>query len=143
MNRTPEQRNRPEPISFLDSQSMTKQSFAKDANINNIMAKYIKTGVPPAAGTRQPNYGDFTDGADYRENIDRILDAQTEFAKLDSDLRKQFNNDPSVMLDFMSNPANLEECQELGLLPKAAEPITPEVAPVAPLEIPPEPTTET
>jgi len=112
----PENRSR-RGISFAGTESKTKQSFKKDADINNIISKYVKTGVPPAAGNRQPMYGDFSSETDYRDVVDRIKAAEMEFSKLNSDVRKQFKNDPGNMIAFMADPNNAEECISLGLLP--------------------------
>ena len=47
-------------VTVLDPVSMTKQSFADECDINNIMKRYIKDGVVNHLNTYQGNYGDFT-----------------------------------------------------------------------------------
>ena len=103
-------------IDFSGTKSRTKQAFAKEADINNIMRQYIKTGLMPE-GTAKPSYGDFSDGSDFRSVCDRILIAEAEFGRLDADIRKKFNNNPADLLDFLANPANEAEGIELGLIP--------------------------
>lgn len=104
------------------SVSKTKQSFSKEANINNIMARYAKTGVLVDPATinagRIPQYGDFTDGAEFLDMQNRIATAHQNFELLPSNIRSMFDNSPEKLLDFVSNEENLEACQELGLVDK-------------------------
>ena len=113
---TKDPRRRRLSYSFKGVKSRTKQEFAKDADINNIMAKYIKTGLVPVS-TRQPTYGDFSDGGDFRSILDRVMAAEEDFQSLPSDLRSQFNNNPAELLDFLSDPANQQEAIDLGIIP--------------------------
>lgn len=109
-------------LSFAGIQSMAKQSFKDEADINNLVARFDRTGVwSDKPATRQPRYGDFTSGEDYRDIQNRIAAIKEEFAELPSDLRRQFNNDPSEMLDFLADPENAEEAIELGLLPASEQ----------------------
>lgn len=101
--------------------SRTKQSFAKDADINNIMAKYAKTGilVDPALAirARKAQYGDFSTGTGFQEIQDQLVVIRTVFDQLPADVRKALDNDPARMVDFMSDPENEAECVKLGLIP--------------------------
>ena len=40
------------------------------------------------------------------------------FIFLPSKIRKKFENDPKVFLDFVCNPENVDELRTMGLLPK-------------------------
>lgn len=106
-----------------EDESRTKQSFAKEADINTIMARYRKTGllVDPAAlnSSRQAVYGDFSDGTDFQEFQNRIAAVQSAFGCLSASMRSRFKNDPAVLLDFIADPANAAEALELGLITKA------------------------
>lgn len=105
-------------IDFSNSPSMAKQSFAEEANINNIMARYVKTGsFYDQEGTRQPQYGDFSNGDAFEDVQNKIVQAKEDFALLDSDVRELFDNDVSQLLDFMSDPENHDEAIELGIIP--------------------------
>jgi len=95
----------------------TKQSFGPECNINNIMARYEKTGVIEHLSNRQPIFGDFADLPDYQTALDIVYTAEDQFMQLPSQVRKFFNNDPSFMLSYMEDPKNKATCQELGLLP--------------------------
>lgn len=107
-----------ERIPEKNAVSLTKQSLSADANINNIVSKYHKTGVlgnPNFTSNIQPMFVDLTTAPSFQEAHNRIAAAQSAFESLPSDLRAKFDNDPQKLLDFYQNDANLEECYELGL----------------------------
>lgn len=107
--------------------SLTRQSEEKSANINVIMAKYMKTGVLPPA-TREGFFADVSTVGDYREALDRVMRMDDYFVHLDPSIRKRFDNDPAVFLDFVADPANLPELEEIGVIAKSAGEV-PEVPP--------------
>lgn len=105
----------------VKSRSRTKQSFKEDSDINNIVAKYQRTGVlgnPLGGSPRYPQFGDFSNVGDYQSSLNLIIEANENFMLLPAVLRKRFNNDPQELISFMDNPDNLKEAQELGLVPK-------------------------
>lgn len=103
--------------------SMAKQSYKEEADINNIVNQYNRTGVLPQ-GTRQPMFGDFSSGDDFAESLIRIQEAKADFDALPSNIRSQFDNDPAELLTFMQDPENLQEAIEMGLYPAPeAEPV--------------------
>lgn len=132
-NKTPILRHqlneRPPALDFSKTKSRTKQSFRDEANINNIMHKYVKTGIMPS-GNRKPMYGDFSSGEEFQSIMDRVVAAELDFSALPSDIRDRFGNKATNLLDFLADPANEQEAQELGLLPKesAAVPLEEPVA---------------
>lgn len=122
----------------------TKQSFAGEADINQIMARFHKTGMlvdPSVVDNRVAIFGDFTEVGDFHSALGKVIRGRKAFDGLSSKLRTRFNNDPGELLDFMSLEANRLEAQELGIIPKdpagpvvPAEPVT--VAPVVPPVVP-------
>ncbi|AXL15134.1 internal scaffolding protein [Microviridae sp.] len=116
--------------------SRTKQSFAEEADINNLMQKYIQTGIlVDGEPTRQFTFGDFSNGTDFQEVQEKILAARQDFSTLSSNVRERFNNDPSELLDFASDPANKAECIKMGIIPDYAAKVLPE-EPAPPAELP-------
>lgn len=106
--------NRPERIMlYNDEPTMCQQHFKEECDINNILAKYIKTGILDSIGPGV--YADITEMGDYRESIELIARAQEMFIELPSHIRKEFDNDPAQYLDFVHNPENLERGIELGI----------------------------
>lgn len=124
------------------SRSRTHQSFAKDADINNIMKKYAVTGVlvDPSLvnSTRQPRFGDFSDLVDYPTLVIRVRQAQSDFMTLPAAVRERFNNDVGEALEFLADPANVKEAVELKLLPESVLP-KPPVSPADLNHTPPAP----
>lgn len=107
--------------------SRTVQSFAKDANVNEIIRKYKKTGqvpMPFSTGGASPMYGDFSSGMDFNAAQNIIAAANSAFNALPASVRSRFHNDPSFLFNFVNDPANKDECIELGLFPAEKPPIT-------------------
>lgn len=105
--------------------SRTKQNFAKDADINNIMSRYRRTGLlvdPVSCSYRRPNFGDFSDMVELPFLIDRIRSAQSSFMVLPAALRERFHNEVAELIDFVSDPKNVKEAVDLHLLPASVLP---------------------
>lgn len=126
--------------------SMTKQAFVAQCDINNILRQYKTTGMIAHVRSNAEigRYEDLPDEVDFQESLNLVKSAQEAFDSLPSKLRNRFANDPAQFLAFCSDPANLEEMGELGLLkpkpPAAAPPASgPEAGQVAPA---PEPTSD-
>ena len=96
----------------------TKQSMQAACDINNIMAKYIKTGVLPSVTQRQAIYGDFTKLGDLQGAMLLLNNARIKFRQLPADVQKFFKGDVESMLSFISDPANFDKAVELGLVNK-------------------------
>lgn len=118
-------------IDFSKTKSRTKQSHAKECDINQIMAKFQKTGIVTHLANYQGQYGDIT-SMDFKEAMDTVVRAQGMFDDLPSSIRNRFANDPTQFMDFIQNPTNdpqIEaEAVELGLKqPKETIPVPSEV----------------
>lgn len=121
-------------VSFAtDGPSRTKQADAAACDINNILARYRKTGVVEHLNRFGGDYGDYSSAQDYHTSLNQVLAAREVFDSLPSQLRRRFGNDPALFLDFVGNEANRDEMMSLGLL-KAA-PAAPE-APSEPVVAP-------
>ena len=102
---------RPTPVGTV---SLTKQSFTDECDINSIMRKFQKTGALTHVSNHAENYG-FATSEDFSSSMQLVAQATTMFEELPSSIRKQFNNEPGQFLDFVQDPANLEEMREMGL----------------------------
>lgn len=121
-------------------ESLTKQSFADDCDINVLMARFASGGaVPLPVGFAQGVYADVSDGLSYHEAMNRVIEAQGLFMQLPAALRARFENDPGQFLDFVADPANADEMVKLGIAekPEAVAPVVP-APPVAVSDKPPE-----
>lgn len=100
----------------------TQQQFAKDCDVNNIIAKYKKTGtVTHVRNQAEGVYANLIDIPDYQGAMQHIINAQNAFGDLPASTRARFGNDPQQLIDFLKNPENKEESIKLGLRAKPIE----------------------
>lgn len=99
---------------------LTKQADKAACDINNILSRYEKTGRLPELQAREPRYGDFSSVPSYMEACEIVSRAQEQFEALGAHVRDRFANDPSKMLEFMSDNKNMDEAIKLGLVVKKA-----------------------
>lgn len=118
-------------------ESMTKQSFKDECDINNILKKYQKTGLLNHVNQHKGDYTDLTQNVDYHTAQNMIIQAQNSFNSLPSSIRLKFNNDPGQFLDFVHNPDNVDEMKSMGLIKSTGtEVIAPPAIPSVPVETP-------
>jgi len=109
-------RERPRFSKRFYKPSLAKQEFKEECDINVLMKRYQKTGLfphPAHAGT--PRYVSNIGMPDYQEAVAIVKKAEEEFAGLNSELRKRFDNDPAKFLSFVNDPANADELVKLKL----------------------------
>jgi phage internal scaffolding protein len=122
--------------------SLVKQAMQNECDINNIMHRFEKTGMLNHLNEHHGDYGDFIDYNSYHASMNQILEAQAAFASIPAKIRAQFQNDPSIFLQFAQDPKNLDQMVEMGLAPhpdratsgeqipeKVATPPSPETSP--------------
>lgn len=104
-------------LACLDD-SLTQQQFAEEADINTIVARFLKSGVLPTP-VNMPQYVDYEGVFDFQSAMNVVRAADENFMRLDAKVRARFNNSPQEFLEFFANPANTEEAIRLGLaIPK-------------------------
>lgn len=116
MFRTRYTKHNPDHYAFvqIDEESMTRQSEADEADINTVMARFIRTGQLPSGNSKTPRYGDAI-GIPYDQALIAIQNAEEAFFALPALVRREFFNDPSKMEEFLMDPANDARAVELGL----------------------------
>jgi len=91
---------------IFEEPSRTQQHFKEECDVNKIMAKYKKglpiTHLARAAGA----YADLTSAPDYLSAMQTVINAETAFMSLPSEIRKKFNHDPAALLQFIEDPKN-------------------------------------
>lgn len=109
----------------------TVQSGKDEADINTLVKRFGLTGQVPQ-NVRVPLSGDFSDAYDFHTAMRGIRQAEESFAAMPADVRKRFQNDPGLFVDFATELssdgkalANLEELRKMGLAVPAAPPATP------------------
>lgn len=104
----------------ISGPSMTHQCFTDECDINNIMAKYERTGLLEHVNRHQGQYGEFIDAPSYQEAQNLIIEANNMFMEIPAAVRAKFENSPAKFLEFVQDPNNLPEMYELGLAIKPA-----------------------
>lgn len=101
----------------IPEESLTQQNMAEETDINNIMAKYEKTGLISHVNRFQGDYTDYTEAPeDLHDAMNRVMAAQEMFMTLPANLRKEYENSPAKFLEFVDNATD-EELHKAGLLP--------------------------
>lgn len=104
-------------IMFTDK-TLTQQSHANETNINKIMARYKSTGIMTHEKNNKGSYGDFSNVVTYQEALHKIAEAEQMFMDLPATVRQQFANDPAYFLDYVQNPVNRKNLEDMGLIEK-------------------------
>lgn len=116
-------------INFEHCPILTQQSQTESTDINIIMERWTQHGVVPThVNSMAASYGDFAGIGGYQEMLNRMKEADRRFLELPSKVRARMGNDPAVLLDFIGNPENLEEAQELGILPSPEPELKPPIS---------------
>ena len=95
--------------------SKTLQSAAAECDIYNIINQFQTTGIVTHVASGIPQYVDVSEVPDYQSALEVIMNADEQFAALPSNVRREFDNDPGKLLEFIQNPDNYERGVELGL----------------------------
>jgi phage internal scaffolding protein len=107
-----------------EGKGRTKQSFKGECDINNIMAKFQRTGALDWKSRYEPQYADVT-GIEFQAAQDLVAGARSMFEELPSSVRSRFENDPAKFLAYANDPANGEGMIEMGLATRKAVQATP------------------
>lgn len=98
---------------------MTKQSFKNSTDINKILHKAQKAGTLSHLAKHEAFYGDF-ESFDFTEAQNTMARANTMFAELPSEIRREFSQDPKQFFAFVNKPENQGKLADL--LPALAAP---------------------
>lgn len=102
-------------------ESKTRQEFLNESLTSTIIERFTRTGVlvPPGMARREPMFGDFTeipDGVQDAANL--MIRVRDDFARLPSNIRERFSNNPLMMYAFLSDERNRDEAISIGLVAK-------------------------
>lgn len=103
----------------LGALSRTRQEFAKECDINEIMANYKRTGVVSHVNEARPQYGDFANLPDLHRAMEIFNAAEAAFMQLPAAVRKEYDNDPQSFVTFVQAAESEEDLAKLrsfGLL---------------------------
>lgn len=125
---------RPRKPLLLDRSGGANSADAAGADINTIVAQYIKTGTLPNVASSNPLYGDFTAPEDIHSMREIVEHAEDRFMQLPAAVRNLCDNDFALFVDKFDDPEAREELIKAGLK------ITDEPTPPIPITNSPPPT---
>lgn len=96
-------------------ESLAKQSFAEEVDINTIVRRFGLTGELPH-NVRMPQSGDFTDVQDFHSCMTAIRLAEESFAAMPAEIRRRFNDNAEDFVNFCLDDKNRAEAERLGLV---------------------------
>jgi len=103
----------------IKGESKTRQSEAKNADINTIVNKAKKTGHLPVTNA-QPIQNGLPTPQSFHDAMNVVVQAKQEFEALPSQVRNEFNNDPAFFLECVQkaekDDKQKESLQKLGVL---------------------------
>lgn len=115
-------------ISFVDFPSLAQQQFRDETDINVLVQRFSRTGVPPAPPA-PPGVAEFAEVFDFQSAMQRVVDARVAFQALPSKIRSRFHNNPAEYVAFFHDPDNRDEALRLGLIERP--PVPPSFSPVS------------
>jgi hypothetical protein len=89
---------------YCKDPSLTKQEFVDDADINNILERFAKTGEPPPLALPE-HFADVTKRQSYFDMASQLADANKMFYTLPPDIRAEHQNDPTRWADAVTRAA--------------------------------------
>lgn len=95
--------------------TLTQQHDEHDANINNIVNTYMKTGEIQIHN-KPPLTTDFEMITSVQDAMQLLVDARMAFMEQPANVRTRFNNDPAQFVEFCSNEDNRDDMRKMGLL---------------------------
>lgn len=95
----------------------TQQHSKQSCDVNEIIRHYTAGQLITHVSKFEARYGDGT-AVEFKEALDLVNGALSDFQELPSKIRKRFKNSPMELLKFMEDPANRDEAIQLGLINK-------------------------
>jgi len=109
-------------------ESLTRQEFAEECDINTIMKRYEDGGAVSHVNKATPVYLDCTLYPGLQASMDAFREASFAFNQLPATVRREFDNDAEKFVQFACDPENLPRMREWGLA-------SPEKGPEAPIKV--------
>ncbi len=95
--------------------SMTKQAFKDEVDINFIVNRFAETGLISHIAGGIPQFVDASALGDYRSIIEQVRSVEKYFDGLPAKVRTSFGNDASRFMDFLESGASREDLEKLGI----------------------------
>lgn len=102
-------------VNCAEGSSMAKQSMRDETDINNILRRYVRSGILTHLAENPGTFADVSEIGDYRSALEQVRSAEATFMNLPARVRTRFNNDAAEFLDFVTTPGHEDELKSLGL----------------------------
>lgn len=113
---------------FCTDESLTKQEFKEETDINTILERFTRTGEPPPMPLPE-HFTDITGRTNYFEMQSKIATANESFYTLPAGKRAEFQNDPTRWADAVVLAVDQGDRKALGDLGIEVPPEKPQAAP--------------
>ena len=90
---------------------LTKQSFARECDINFLLQRAQKAGTLSHLEKHQHHYGDFAD-YDFFDAQIMLTRGREIFDDLPSEIRHEFGQSPAAFFEYVNDPANVDKLRE-------------------------------
>lgn len=100
---------------LIVGKSLTKQSEADACDINQIVHRYINTGVIEHLREKPDVFMDLGTQLEFQDALELVRNAQYSFAIMPAEIRGRFDNDPAKFLAFVDE--NDDFLFKLGIAP--------------------------
>lgn len=99
-----------------------QQHFGPEVDVNNIVERWLKTGVNPHPAPREAMYGDFSNVMDFDSARAMVDQVEHLFSQLPPLLQEQLGHNPTNFLTWCEDESNQKELVRWGLVPDRPEP---------------------
>ena len=125
---------KPKCDTYNNDPSLVDDQYKYDNDVNHFIKRYLQDGVLPQFNGK-PIYGDFTHIIDYKDALNKVIEAKNKFMELPSSIREKFDNSPNEFLNFVNNPENHDEMVKMGLKKTSSVPSEPEISSPKPQKV--------
>lgn len=91
----------------LGDESLTKQSFKQECDINFIVNRFTQTGQLPTSIRNDGQYG-YVPNMDLKDALDYVNELKDEFSSLTSEQQEMFDNDFVNYAQFLSDAEHID-----------------------------------
>ncbi|QCQ84641.1 internal scaffolding protein [Blackfly microvirus SF02] len=100
---------------YCNDISLTQQQFKEEADINNIINKFLQGGMPPPPVLPE-HFADLSEKLTYLDVETKLAEANAIFYGLPAEIRSESNNSPSIWADKVSKAVEKRDGDKLNEL---------------------------
>lgn len=99
---------------ICEKETLTKQEFKDEVDINTIVERFNATGEKPPV-MQFPDEQEFAETFDFQTSMNVLVKANEAFMELPAKTRARFGNDPQQFMEFIHDKENAGELVKMGL----------------------------